>query len=625
MSADKTSGNAAGSTPEEHEVLDLNEANAEKVGVDRDGRARPAKWSWIIPLMVSLIVAMVFFSSLDKLEEVTERKTRTAFTGFEVLPEVSAEILSDVQTVLGSQFQTFGLIALYSLLPGLLGSIYRKKFWHWFLGAFAVLFVFNLIGFEFYERSVSSTMLNGLHAPPGEPDAPMQADYWRYVRIEAGLLALFLVFRLRRHVTPGEDLDKRTKNIVICLDGTWNHPGQTDWGYLAQTNVFKLFDSLQETEGVPAGHHNAARCKRYGAEGERQVAFYYNGVGNKVENSWLGQKIGGAFGLGAEAIKERAYLDVAREYEPGDRIFIFGFSRGAALARMVASTLDKRGIPKSVWTLRIFGRQRPVKTSKEHLQVKIEVLGCWDTVGSFGLAKNFFGIDFQQINLLKDLNVPISVKRAYHLVALDEDRDAFVPTLMDPDPVNPNRIVEVWFSGNHSNVGGGFATDGLSDHALSFMLQHVSSGWDPHATQPLQDGRARVVGRTTGDESWGLYLKPGRTFKPNPLGKLRVSGGAIYERFPRPVPPGAVFHDSVFERIRDDDSTYVPDGLFVHNEGIAQLRDKVSKEVGALKKTRSLDDREVEDVERWVNERLTVGKWSKLAVRPQPAAELANT
>ena len=345
---------------------------------------------------------------------------------------------------------------------------------------------------------------------------------------------------------------------------------------------------------MPEGHHNAARCKRYGSNGEKQVAFYYNGVGNKVENSWLGQKVGGAFGLGAEAIKERAYLDVAREYEPGDRIFIFGFSRGAALARMVASALDKRGIPKSFWTLRVFGRQRPVKTSKQHIAVDIEVLGCWDTVASFGLAKNILGIPFQQINLLKDLTVPISVKRAYHLVALDEDRDAFVPTMMDPDPVNPNRIVEIWFSGNHSNVGGGFATDGLSDHTLSFMLQHVSSGWNPAATETLPDGRTRVVGKTVADESWGIYLEPNRKFKPNPLGKLRVSGGAIYQRFPRPVPPGAVFHDSVFERIRDEDSTYVPDGLFAHNDSISQLRDRVSKEVGILQKTRSLEESEVQ-------------------------------
>jgi hypothetical protein len=133
------------------------------------------------------------------------------------------------------------------------------------------------------------------------------------------------------------------------------------------------------------------------------------------------------------------------------------------------------------------------------------------------------------------------------------------------------------------------------------------------------------VGRTIDDESWGIYLKPGRTFKPNPLGKLRVSGGAIYKRFPRPVPMGAVFHDSVFERIRDEDSTYVPDGLFAHNEDISKLRDKVNKEVKVLQKTRSLEDPEVEDVVKWVNERLTVGKWSKLPSRPRPAAELTNS
>jgi len=415
-------------------------------------------------------------------------------------------------------------------------------------------------------------------------------------------------------VTHGGTEGRRGKNIVVCLDGTWNHPGQTDWGYLAQTNVFKLFESLQQTEGRRLGHFNAARSKRYGDEkNERQVAFYYNGVGNKVENSVIGQKVGGAFGLGAEAIKERAYLDVAREYQPGDRIFIFGFSRGAALARMVASALDKRGVPKSVWTLRIFGRQRPVKTSAQHVPVKIAVLGCWDTVGAFGLAKDVLGIPFQRIDLLKDLTVPICVERAYHLLALDEDRDSFEPTLMDHDPITPSRIVEVWFSGNHNNVGGGFATDGLSDHALSFMLRHVSSGWDP------------IANRTQDDESWGLLLKPGRAFKPNALGKLRVSGGAIYARRPRELPLGAVFHDSVFDRIRDEESAYVPDGLFACNKAISELRDRVEAEVKALRKTNSIGEGEARQVEKWVDERLTIHKWSTLEPKPQPAGELPNS
>ena len=164
-------------------------------------------------------------------------------------------------------------------------------------------------------------------------------------------------------------------------------------------------------------------------------------------------------------------------------MFLFGFSRGAAIARLLAGVIGRRGAPASLWTLRLFGRHWKVWAStKDNVEVQVDVLGCWDTVGAFGIAKDIAGIPFQKINLLKDLSVSSCVKRAYHMVALDETRDAFVPTLMDPDPVTPERIVEVWFSGNHSNVGDGFATDQLSDVTLDFLLQRISSGyvWQNH-------------------------------------------------------------------------------------------------------------------------------------------------
>ena len=64
-------------------------------------------------------------------------------------------------------------------------------------------------------------------------------------------------------------------------------------------------------------------------------------------------------------------------------------------------------------------------SSKRIENVPINVLGCWDTVGAFGVAKNILGIPFQKINLLKNLDVSLCVKRAFHMVALDETRDSF--------------------------------------------------------------------------------------------------------------------------------------------------------------------------------------------------------
>ena len=244
-----------------------------------------------------------------------------------------------------------------------------------------------------------------------------------------------------------------------------------EMGFLAQTNVFKLFRMLKaDKQGmfVPTGQFDASLCKRYG---EKQIGFYYAGVGNKYDNDPILQTLGLATGKGGADIVERAYLDLVRVYQPGDRVFIFGFSRGAAIARLLARTIDARGAPRSVWTLRLFGKHRTLWTSAKKQPVPIDVLGCWDTVGSFGVAKTIAGINFQQLNLFKDLTIPDNVVQAYHMVALDEQRAEFEPTLMDPDPIRPERIVEVWFAGDHANIGGGWATDKLSDITLDFLLR----------------------------------------------------------------------------------------------------------------------------------------------------------
>ena len=421
------------------------------------------------------------------------------------------------------------------------------------------------------------------------------------------------------------------KNIVVCLDGTWNTPDQSEYGHLASTNVYKIFKMLKQDAPVE-GSFDASMCKRYR---DKQIAFYYNGVGNKVENSAIGQVMGGAFGMGAAGIVERAYLDVMRVYRENDRIFIFGFSRGAAIARLVARAIDQRGAPKRVWTLHLFGRHWVVwQSSKKQHDVPISVLGCWDTVGAFGISKNIAGIPFQSIDLLKDLSVPENVEQAYHMVALDETRDAFVPTLMEPDPLTPERIIEVWFSGNHSNVGGGFATDRLSDVTFDFLLKHISSGYAHDATS-----------KPGADESWGLYLSAVKGKKgehvasngedvvvvdPDPLGRIRVSGGAIYEHKPRKLPTHAVISDSVFARMTQALPVYAPQSLFDHNEELVEKRTIIETEVKKLTETRSLSEEECQRILTWSREKLSLVKWKdyRTGIIPEPAqkpeTKLAN-
>ena len=549
-------------------------------------------------------------------------------------------VATDVPNLLAFQIKTVWILALFALIPAAAGLIFRRAFWSWFFGAFSLLFLVNWTAHVMEWGGIGADLASELKIP-----------YGTYLWIEVLLVLVVLAFRLERH--SAAVIDSRTrrnsialalalgvlaaavvsgmwarasvdpysigvaamlalttrgilrqslrsdrqgtappKNIVMCLDGTWNQPGTRDFGFLAETNVYKLFTMLKGTRA--RARTNARQCKEYldQQEGVRQIAFYYHGVGNSVENSQFGQVLGGAFGMGADAIVERAYLDLVRVYRPGDRIFIFGFSRGAAIARLLANVVGRRDVPRSLWTLRIFGQHWLVRKSAQTIDatsaVKVDVLGCWDTVGAFGVSKNIMGIPFQRINLLHDLDVSLCVKRAYHMVALDETRDAFEPTLMDPDPTSPNRVVEVWFSGNHTNVGGGYNTSQLADIALDFLLRHVSSGY------------AWTDGMDSGDETWGLYLSAARKgvrvpaqgptlLDPDPCGQLRHATGAIYSHVPRTVPLRAVIHDSVFERMRRALPVYAPQSLFKLNEEILRMRGELETQVTSLAETGSID------------------------------------
>lgn len=488
-----------------------------------------------------------------------------------------------------------------------------------------------------WSLSVDGSQVGGAFLQFGGALIALQIAY-TLLRQSGAFIPLQIVYAfLTRSVRPGNNEVKQGKNIVVCLDGTWNEPGTTEFGHAAETNVLKLFKMLKGElkQGKSYKQYNSSQCKEHSdtkkteadTQSVKQIAFYYHGVGNKMENSEFGQVFGGAFGMGASAIVERAYLDVAKVYQQGDRIFIFGFSRGAAIARLLASVVGHRSIPTSMWTLRVFGRNMSIWTSSRkiedvHNPVKVNVLGCWDTVGSFGISKNIFGIPFQQMNLLKDLTVSLCVKRAYHMVALDETRDAFVPTLMEPDPTDTKRITEVWFSGTHANVGGGYATDQLSDVTLDFLLRHVSSSY------PGQPGPE--------DESWGLYLNAVTkseavksdqvAMHPDLKGPIRHSTGALYSYAFRRVPVHAVINDSVFERMRDTFPVYAPQSLFDLNNELVTERDKVEAEVTKLRETGSLNAEECTEIVEWSRKKLSLMKWSNLdpSERPNPAEELRN-
>ncbi len=117
------------------------------------------------------------------------------------------------------------------------------------------------------------------------------------------------------------------RNLVLCVDGTWNDPSDIHEPGKDATNVYKLAEAVDTDAGG-------------------QVVCYFSGVGS--EDGWLSKAFGGAFGWGAFQIRNEAYVTLVKNYRRDDRIFLFGFSRGAAIARMLANVIDKKGIPATI-------------------------------------------------------------------------------------------------------------------------------------------------------------------------------------------------------------------------------------------------------------------------------------
>ena len=186
--------------------------------------------------------------------------------------------------------------------------------------------------------------------------------------------------------------------------------------------------------------------------------------------------LGILFGAGAALRLRRAYWRLCHNYhERNDKtIDIVGFSRGAALAIAFANVIDCYGVhdpadrrPMRFRWHKYLGLVRGLPEEQSEEESDIRFIGLFDVVGSFGIAVNLFGIDFQAINLGLKLGLPPKIaSRCYHAMALDETRRTFRPTRV-------KKANEVWFRGVHSNVGGGLLERGLSDLALRWMFDRA--------------------------------------------------------------------------------------------------------------------------------------------------------
>lgn len=289
------------------------------------------------------------------------------------------------------------------------------------------------------------------------------------------------------------------RQIVLCCDGTNNNltGGESD------TNVVRLCQLLRSHGG--AG----------------QLVFYDPGVGNPGElpgaTVWdgikrRGERIAGlAFGRGVYENMAECYQFLMTHYRPGDQIYVFGFSRGAFTARSVAGLVNMFGIlqPHMVSMLpsllhiyfadRDSARQRIARQTTQLFaheaaqHVNIHFVGVWDTVASVGMPP--FS---KQFTARADVNNKrfLNVRQA---LALDEFRAQFAPRqYVEPngtyrsDRGLPVTLRQLWFSGAHSDVGGGYAPDqlALADRAMAWLVgEAVQCGLRLHddSGQPLDD------------------------------------------------------------------------------------------------------------------------------------------
>jgi uncharacterized protein (DUF2235 family) len=289
--------------------------------------------------------------------------------------------------------------------------------------------------------------------------------------------------------------EQQQKGLAIFLDGTWNNID-------SNTNVWRM----------------RALCAAKSKDGRPQLVYYDVGV-----NGFLG----GVFGQGLDQNIRLAYEWLIENYNDGDEVFIFGFSRGAFTARSLAGLVATEGILKAgspigltelfdryqkgneetIWTLKDKESDGEVDklTDQERWLLKcsqptkVKVVGVWDTVNSVGVAAGNIPhvsrsqFDYHQTGLF------IPILNGYHALAIDEHRSDFSPTFWtvrrpkDPHakiapPRQLSNVEQRWFVGAHANVGGGYQGDFLTQAPLLWMMHKAEAHGLSFRSEVVLDG-----------------------------------------------------------------------------------------------------------------------------------------
>lgn len=353
------------------------------------------------------------------------------------------------------------------------------------------------------------------------------------------------------------------KNIVICCDGTGNQFGKEN------SNVVKLYKTLI--------------CD------SEQVAYYHPGVGTMGARAaltrigkWWTRVIGLAFGYGISDNIADAYQFLMRTFEDGDQVYVFGFSRGAYTARALCGMLHILGlltrgneglIPYAIRLIKQkrinFGVAADFKKTFSR-ECRPYFVGVWDTVSSVGWVYEAVRFPFTRATKNPDFHI------VRHAISIDERRAFFRDNTFGV-PHDPQQdVLEVWFAGVHSDVGGSYAEaeSQLSKIALRWMLceaelaglrinqrrADILGGKPPYvAPDPntknqheslrkwwwIAEVWPKIVHTQAADGTWHKSVRVN-------LGRRRF------------IPPEPVFHESVAQRMANVSLGYNPPNLPQH-------------------------------------------------------------
>ncbi|MGV6850445.1 MAG: DUF2235 domain-containing protein [Marinibacterium sp.] len=309
------------------------------------------------------------------------------------------------------------------------------------------------------------------------------------------------------------------QRLVVILDGTMS---SLEPGY--ETNAGILY-------------------RLCGEVGSRHLLYYEPGVQwpdwHATRNVMLGKGINRQI--------RRAYGWLASRYRPGDRIYLFGFSRGAFAVRSMAGVIDMVGLLRPE-----HATHRNVRAAYRHYErnpyghaaaafsqefcfpkTRIEMVGVWDTVKALGLRPPVLWKLVPDRNDFHSHTLGPSIRHGFHALALDETRRAYEPVMWTTPPGWKGHLEQVWFSGTHGDVGGQLmghvAVRPRANIPLVWMLKRAEScgltlpeGWDERFEC---DVHAPSIGTWSG---WGKIMLLRR---PRQVGRDRS------ERLHDTVPP----------------------------------------------------------------------------------------